>query len=260
MNKTKHFLLAVIVIVSLSFSLKKKFLPPGTVQITETFFADETEVSNFSWHEYVSWTGKKYGIDSHEFKAALPDTSVWLDPSAYNKPYEEYYFRHPAYENYPVVGVSYEQALAFCKWRTERVKEQWYLKTKKELNIEFRLPTKEEWELISNNGMNVFNSNGKNKKGEFMLNCLNDNMYQSDADVMSDNADVTAPVNWYGKNKFGLFNTIGNVAEMTEEKGLCKGGSWRHKMESCRAGNDIVYSKPTSWLGFRCVCVVNGKQ
>jgi formylglycine-generating enzyme required for sulfatase activity len=260
MNKTKYFWLAVTVIISLSFSLRKKFIPPGTVQITETFFADETEISNFSWWEYTYWTGKKYGVNSPEFKATLPDTSVWLDPSAYNKPYEAYYFRHPAYRNYPVVGISYEQALAFCKWRTERVKEYWYIKTKKELDIEYRLPTKEEWELISNSGMDVFIGNGKNSKGQYMFNCLSDSMNSSTRGIMLDNADVTAPVYSYWKNHFGLFQTIGNVAEMINEKGICKGGSWRHRPEACRAGNNIAYSKPTSWVGFRCVCVVNGKQ
>jgi formylglycine-generating enzyme required for sulfatase activity len=260
MNKIKYFFLASVVAVSLSFSLKKKFIPPGTVQITETFFADETEVSNFSWMEYVSWTGKKYGNDSPEFKATLPDTTVWLDPAAYNKPYEDYYFRHPAYRDYPVAGISYEQALAYCKWRTERVKEFWYIKTKKDLDIEYRLPTKQEWELISNIGINVFNNNGKNEKGQYMLNCIHPYPPEGGADIIPDNADVTAPVYSYWKNWFGLYNTIGNVAEMTAEKGVCKGGSWRHHLEDCRAGNDITYSKPMAWLGLRCVCTVDSKQ
>jgi len=76
------------------------------------------------------------------------------------------------------------------------------------------------------------------------------------ASFMSDNADVTAPVYSYWKNWFGLFNAIGNVAEMISEKGICKGGSWHHEFEDCRAGKDIPYDKTKAWLGFRCVCVV----
>jgi formylglycine-generating enzyme required for sulfatase activity len=108
--------------------------------------------------------------------------------------------------------------------------------------------------------MDVFIGNGKNGKGEYMLNCIHRDLPQGTADIMPDNADVTAPVYSYWKNRFGLFQTIGNVAEMISEKGICKGGSWRHELETCRAGNDIAYSKPMSWLGFRCVCVVNGQQ
>ena len=49
---------------------------------------------------------------------------------------------------------------------------------------------------------------------------------------------------------------LGNVAEMVQEKGICKGGSWRNILEECRVGKDMEYSKPAAWLGFRCVCVV----
>jgi hypothetical protein len=43
---------------------------------------------------------------------------------------------------------------------------------------------------------------------------------------------------------------------MVNEKGICKGGSWRNRLEECRVGKDMEYSKPTAWLGFRCVCVI----
>ncbi len=55
---------------------------------------------------------------------ALPDTLVWRDELDYNEPYINNYLRHPAFNNYPVVGVSWEQANDFCKWRTDRVNEK----------------------------------------------------------------------------------------------------------------------------------------
>ena len=54
---------------------------------------------------------------------ALPDTLVWRRPMAYNEPYVQYYFRHPSYNDYPVVGVSWLQASDYCAWRTDRVNE-----------------------------------------------------------------------------------------------------------------------------------------
>jgi formylglycine-generating enzyme required for sulfatase activity len=245
-------IVSALLLLSFSASKKRGFVPPGTVQITETFFSDATEISNFSWNEYESWTRIKYGTHSPQHLAVLPDTLVWRDTSAYNEPYTHYYYRHPAYKNYPVVGISQEQALAFCKWRTGRVKELYSVRYKKELHIEYRLPSKAEWELIS---LSVL-GNGKNKKGEMVLNCAPEPGLP-DTLTYGGMADVTAPVYSYRKNSFGLFNTFGNVAEMVAEKGICKGGSWRHRLEECRAGKDITYRKPESWLGFRCVCVLS---
>src|ERR1041385_3186237 len=145
---------------------KKEFLPPGTVKINDTLYADETEVSNFSWLEYQLWVCNKYGYNSQEYRAVLADTLVWRDKAAYNEPYVEYYLRHPAYRNYPVVGISYEQAMDYCKWRTERVKE--YMCISKKYGIiefEYRLPSKWEWEFMSNNGTGYFSNNGLNDKG-----------------------------------------------------------------------------------------------
>ena len=106
----------------LSFTKEKPFTPPGTVQINDTLFADETEISNFSWQEYEFWNASIYGKNSKEHLATLPDTLVWREKNSHNEPYVQYYYRHPAYKEFPVVGISYEQAVAFCKWRTERVK------------------------------------------------------------------------------------------------------------------------------------------
>ena len=246
---------------SFSFSLRKtkNFIPPGTVPITETFFADEAEVSNSSWREYEFWTANKYGWKSKEHLQTLPDTLVWKAQKNYNEPYVTYYYRHAAYQNYPVVGVSYEQAQAYCQWRTEWVRDSYIQAKKKELNIQYRLPTKAEWELISDHRTSVFFHEGKTEKGVYKLNCTHpqDSSQKSGKLFNPDNADVTTPVYSYWKNSFGLFNTFGNVSEMTAEKGISKGGSWYHQLEECRPGKDIPYSKPESWLGFRCVCVIS---
>lgn len=89
-----------------------------------SFYMDETEVRNIDYREYLFWVKRVWGGTYPEvWKRALPDTLVWREELAYNEPLVETYFRHPAYEDYPVVGISWHQANEFCKWRTDRVNE-----------------------------------------------------------------------------------------------------------------------------------------
>jgi gliding motility-associated lipoprotein GldJ len=89
-----------------------------------SFYMDETEISNIDYREYLYWVDRVFGETYPEtWKRALPDTLVWRDELAYNEPMVETYFRHPAYDDYPVVGVNWNQANEFCKWRTDRVNE-----------------------------------------------------------------------------------------------------------------------------------------
>lgn len=89
-----------------------------------SFYMDETEVTNLDYREYLYWLTRVFGEDYPEvIKKAKPDTLVWRSKLAFNEPYVEYYFRHPAYQDYPVVGVSWLQASDYCSWRTDRVNE-----------------------------------------------------------------------------------------------------------------------------------------
>lgn len=89
-----------------------------------SFYMDETEVSNVDWREYLYWIRRNFPEDKEYYYNALPDTLVWRRPLSYNEPYTENYLRHPAFSDYPVVGVSWEQAREYAEWRTDRVNEQ----------------------------------------------------------------------------------------------------------------------------------------
>lgn len=90
-----------------------------------SYYMDETEVANIHWLEYLYWISRVFGTDYPEvYRRALPDTLVWRDKLAFNEPFVEYYLRHPAYQEYPVVGVNWLQASDFCAWRTDRVNER----------------------------------------------------------------------------------------------------------------------------------------
>lgn len=89
-----------------------------------SFYMDETEVTNFDYLEYLYWQNRVHGGDNPVvYQKALPDTLVWRNKLSYNEPYVLYYLRHPAYRDYPVVGVNWLQAAEYCKWRTDRVNE-----------------------------------------------------------------------------------------------------------------------------------------
>ena len=88
-----------------------------------SFYMDMYEVRNVDYREYLYWLQRVYLSYPEIYHQALPDTLVWRSKLAYMEPYVELYFRHPAYQEYPVVGVSWKQAEDFCKWRTDRVNE-----------------------------------------------------------------------------------------------------------------------------------------
>ena len=96
---------------------------PRTVTVS-SFYMDETEVRNVDYREYLFWIKRVYKDYPEYFRRALPDTLVWRSPMGFNDPYVQYYFRHPSYNNYPVVGVSWVKANDYCVWRTDRVNEQ----------------------------------------------------------------------------------------------------------------------------------------
>ncbi len=98
-----------------------------TQQHIQSFYMDETEVTNLMYLEYLDWTKKVFPPEDENYRriynGVLPDTLVWRNRLGFNEVMTNNYLRHPAYAEYPVVGVSWIQAVEFSKWRTDRVNE-----------------------------------------------------------------------------------------------------------------------------------------
>lgn len=103
------------------------------------FYMFPYEVSNGQYLEYLNDLKAK---NDTSLNKSLPDTLVWRDKLAYNEPYVDYYLRHPAYANYPIVGITHKQCIKYCEWLTEKYNSTEKRKHKK---VKFRLPTKYEW-------------------------------------------------------------------------------------------------------------------
>src|SRR5690606_8884505 len=97
-------------------------------QHVQSFYMDETEVTNLMYMEYLDWLKRVFPPDQENYKniyeGASPDTLVWRNRLGYNETMTNNYLRHPAYAEYPVVGVNWIQAVEFSKWRTDRVNEK----------------------------------------------------------------------------------------------------------------------------------------
>lgn len=214
-----------------------------------------------------------------------PDTTCWVNDfdNANNEYYMRNYFSHPGYAHYPVVGVSWEAATAFCEWRTMFLKNS--LKGKNVLIEKYRLPTEAEWEMAARNANsdNRYPWDFNATTGE--SGCYNANFKPGEGAYAADNFLIPAKVGSFSPNNFGLYDMAGNVAEWTStaytesgnlqmsdmnpeyrynaapedpyamKKKVVKGGSWKDISTFIRSDlRDWEYqNRGRSFIGFRCV-------
>lgn len=266
----KWIFATTVLLIILAFSpnaqtkRKKYKTPPGTVKLNDSLFIDATEVANIHWREFLAWH-ELIAKDSVAYQKNLPDTTVWQKAFVIETPFQEYYFRHPAYNYYPLVGVTYEQVVEFCKWRSDRVNELFEKQPK--LNpfpnkkYRYRLPTEEEWILAAkgNLALKEFPFGFKaivDNKGRKLANTKNEHAVMGIAGSLNDYAIMTASIKSFYKNSVGCYNMIGNVSEMVVEKGIAKGGNFLLPLDSCKIILQQTYTQTEPWLGFRCICEI----
>lgn len=233
-------------------------------------------------------TGKRSSFIRNEQQEVYPDTTVWIKDFAYsyNEPMHNDYFWHQAYGEYPVVGVSWKQAKAFCAWRT--LNKNIYIKSLKkhrDLTNSFRLPTEAEWEYAARGGLESGNypwggPYAKNDRGCFLA-----NFKPNRGDYAADQALYTVEAKSYEPNGYNLYNMAGNVSEWTDSsydaaayeyvssmnpnvqdyknmRKVVRGGSWKDVAYFLQVGTrDFEYADTArSYIGFRTVQDYMGTQ
>lgn len=293
-SKTLLALLVIFCLHTPAFAQERSLpTPPNGVWLHENIFIDQTEVANMHWLEYLYYLERDSSLSV--YLRALPDTTVWdaIDTSGH---YKENYFRGPPYRYFALVGISYEQALDYCQWRSDVVNAKIAEDAQKEgrspsHRFVFRLPTIDEWEEAAAGKLSAdkypYGHKRYLKKPE--LNQPVEELYQrSNTDLLTfqEFKELIRDFKRKGrvpefncvksvegiltysnlmpeyiqeppKNSLDLYGTIGNVAEMTTTRGIAKGGSFLHRCEDCIIEKYQEYRRPAPWLGFRCVAEVH---
>ena len=206
--------------------MESLYLPPAKRINNERLLDTQKLKYSYEWEDIATAVKDKTRSASYlkkESIAVYPDTTVWVKDFnyAYNEPLFDRYFWHRAYKDYPVVGVTWDQARAFCDYKTKAKRD--YVKSGKKRGdnpMKFRLPTEAEWEYAARGGLEnatypwggpyltddrgCYLANFKPKRGNYI------------EDEKKGTYPYTAPVKRFHRNGFGLYDMAGNVAEWTE--------------------------------------------
>ena len=245
---------------------------------------------NYTWMDIEAAARSRDGrrkdfIRTNELEI-YPDTTVWIRDFeySYNEPMHNDYFWHDAYSDYPVVGVSWSQARAFCHWRTKFKNDDQKSRGKQFVN-RFRLPTEAEWEYAARGGIE---GGTYPWGGPYVISdtgCFMANFKPQRGDYAADAALYTVEAKSYEPNDFNLYNMAGNVAEWTNSsyfpgsyeyastmnpnadsndnaRKVIRGGSWKDVAYFLQVSTrDYEYKDSArSYIGFRTVQDYMGEE
>lgn len=225
-------------------SLKNRETKSKMVKISERIYVCETEVSNREYREFLNALLAANATD--KYAKCLYDSARWKDALTFATPLIEYYHRHVAYNDYPVVNITKQAMEYYCEWLAEKYEHTVGKKFKK---VVFRLPTDGEYKkMIIPFSVKEVNTKKAGQK-------LPQANVKDDQMIKNGETELTAPVYAYKPNSLGLYNTIGNVSEVSQE-GKIAGGNFTISLADCISGQHQTYTLPDARVGFRYVMEV----
>ncbi len=253
------------------------------------FFMDDTEITNNEYRQFTQNIQESSEIDlpsGYSIADLMPDTTVWTRDYTHHMgdPLVVYYWSHPAFDDYPVVGVDWNAAKYFCEWRTSYL-NRWRTDNQLPVMPNFRLPSEAEWEYASRGGRDMAkypwgNPYIRNAKG-----CLLANFKPGRGNYFDDGYAYTSPVGTYFANEYGLYDMSGNIAEWCEDAynpsampltwdlnptyfdpnvpmKVIRGGSWKDIAYYLETGTRSFEHQDTARasIGFRCAMTYLGRS
>ena len=253
------------------------------------FYMDDTEITNNEYRQFVQamlTDSSALGVDVI-MKEYYPDTTVWVRDFSHHMgdPMMEYYYAHPAFDDYPVVGVDWFAAKKFCEWRTNFLNDYRQNTANLFRMPDLRLPSEAEWEYAARGSRDMAkypwgNPYIRNSKG-----CMLANFKPGRGNYYDDGFMYSSPVASYFANDFGLYDMSGNVGEWCEDafyhasvpvvwdlnptyfndaepRKVVRGGSWKDVAFYLECGTRTFEYQDTtkSYLGFRCAMTYLGRS
>ena len=261
------------------FDVARGRYPKGATVRVDSFWVENDEI----YYETIERPLlQPSDIVTNGIICVYPDTMVWARDFeyAYNDPLLHSYFSAPGYAEYPVVGVTWEQAHAFCHWRTQLLRSQQHVMVNA-----YRLPTEAEWEYAARGGRRMAMYPWGDRYARDAEGCYMANFKPYRGSYHNDTGVSTLPVGQFQPNDFGLYDMAGNVAEWTAsaystssnmsihdlnpefpymarkedpntlKRKVVKGGSWKDISYYLQCGvRTYEYQyEGRSYIGFRCV-------
>lgn len=250
-------LISILIGLSLGLNAKKNYIKDNYVEIKPNLFVSKYETTNIEYTEFLKDLGQT--CTKEEFQSFRPDSSMWRTfmTNSSTEPFMDKYNNHPGFGKYPVVNVSKEAIEKYCKWMTDKYNSSSNRAYKK---VEFRLPTEAEWMSFSSpyigqrlpwNGAYPYIVKTKDQIVPLANIKMND-YTKGHFDYTFDGALIVNCVGKYRSNKLGLFDIVGNVAELTKENKI-KGGSWDNTIDESYIDLSQSFAAPDPRVGFRLV-------
>lgn len=259
-------LMLILTQLTLSASSPKKVLKKfeeSFKQISPNVYVDHTETTNGEYNWFLRQLKKENKEELYQ--ACKLDSNQWVKKFVYafNEPWTEKYHWHPGFNKYPVVNITKAGAEEYCMALARLYNKQ---EDRKFHKVIFRLPTEHEWMKASSPlpghvlpwyGLLPYTAASLKKEGASRF-LTNIKVYSHDIKANRyalDGGNTTMAIGSFAANEVGIYDIIGNVAELTQD-GIIKGGSWDNYIEECHINKSQNYEIPDPRVGFRVVMEV----